>query len=194
MKRNERGTLRKGMAAGVWLGVALGIGLLVPSGLNADDVGTAEPSTSDEAPAAVDRASGDVAAEAEVVEAADAVATATATEESESAGPRPVIRFQNANPVVIYGGLIERRMGAEDSDSETMRQAEVYDLQQDRSDRSSRIRSSGAGTGRSARYHTRGLIRYDGVTRARDRARIATIRVHWMGADRSVQRFGMAAY
>jgi len=177
------------MATGVYLGVALGIVLLAPSEPDADDLVALKPSSNDEAPAAVDRANADAPPEAEV---ADAVATVT--EEPESAGPRPVIRFKNANPVVIYGGLIERHMGTDGSDSGQFRQPEVYDAQDVQPHRSDRIRYSGAGTGRTARYHPRGLIRYDGVTRARDRSRIAAIRENWMGADRQVRRFGMAAY
>ncbi|HXV36579.1 MAG TPA: hypothetical protein VEC18_05510, partial [Myxococcota bacterium] len=114
--------------------------------------------------------------------------------ESESAGPRPMIRLKNTNPRVSYGGLIERRMGARGSYRERIRHHGVYSSQHAQPDLSGQIRSSGAGTGRLARYHTRGRIRYDGVTRTRDRARIATIREDWMGADHSVPRFGLANY
>ena len=114
--------------------------------------------------------------------------------ESESAGPRSLIRFENANPRMSSGGLIERRMGARDSYRERIRHLGVYSSRHAQPDLSGRIRRSGVATGTLARYHARSLIRYDGVTRSRDRARIANIRVNWMGADRQLQRFGVPAY
>ena len=177
MEWNGRGAVRREMTAGVWLAVGLGIIALAPSGSNADDLGVVQPGSN-----------GDTLLE---VEAADAVATTP--RESESAVPRAVIRFKNANPRVSYGGLIERRMGAQGSDRERIRHHGVYGSQHAQPDRSRQIRYSGVTRGRMARYHTRGRIRYDGVTRALDRARIATIREDWMGADRPVTRFGMAA-
>jgi len=189
VERNGRGAMRKDMAAGVWLGVALGIAVLAPSESNADDLGVVQSSSNSEEPAAVERTNRDAPPEAEV---ADAVATTPG--ESESAGQRPMIRFKDANPRVSYGGLIERRMGAQGPYRERIRHHGVYSSQHAQPDLSGRIRYSGAGTGKLARYHTRGRIRSDGVTRARDRARIATIREDWMGSDRPVLRFGMAAY
>jgi hypothetical protein len=188
MERNGRGAMRKSMAAGVWLGVVLGIAVLARSESNADDLGVVQPSSNGEEPAVVERTNGDAPPEVEV---ADAVATTPG--ELESAGRRPVIRFENANPRVSYGGLIERRMGAQSSYRERIRHRGVYSSRHAQPDISGQIRYSGAGTGRSARYHTRGRIRYDGVTRARDRARIATIRESWMGGYRDVSRFGVAA-
>jgi hypothetical protein len=175
------------MAAGVWLGVALGIAVLAPSASNATDLGVVQRSSNDGEPAAVERTNGDAPFEVEV---ADTLATVPG--EPESAGPRPMIRLKNANPQVSYGGLIERRMGARGSYRERIRHHGVYSSQHAQPDLSGQIRYSGAGTGKLARYHTRGRIRYDGVTRARDRARIATIREDWMGADRPVHRFGLA--
>jgi len=177
------------MAAGVWLGVALGIAVLAPSESNADDLGVVQSISNGEEPAAVERTNGDAPPEVEV---ADAVATTP--RESDSAGRRPMIRFKNASPRVSYGGLVERHMGARGSYRERIRHHGVYSSRHAQPDRSGEIRHSGAGTGRLARYHTRGRIRYDGVTRARDRTRIATIRENWMGADRPVTRFGLAAY
>jgi hypothetical protein len=177
------------MAAGVWLGVALGIAVLAPSESNADDLGAVQPNSNDEAPAAVERTNGNVPPEIEVADAVE-----TAPDESESIGPRFFIRFKNANPRVNYGGIIERRMWERRPYRERIRHHGVYSSQHSQPDLGGRIRYSGAGTGRLARYHTRGRIPYDGVSRARDRSRIATIRENWMGADRPVPRFGMAAY
>jgi hypothetical protein len=181
--------MRKSMAAGVWLGVALGIAVLAPSESNADDLGVVQPNSNDEVRAAVEPANGEAPPEVEV---ADAVATLSG--EPESAGRRPMIRFKNANPRVIYGGLIERRMAGAKLLSVRVRHHGVDSSRHGQPDRSGRIRYSGAGTGRLARYHTRGRIRYDGVTRTLDRSRIATIRHNWMGADLTAPRFGMAAY
>ena len=182
MQWNGRRAVRKGMATGIWLVVAVGIAALAPSGSNADP------------PAEV--------------EVADAVATTPA--EPESAGPRPMIRFKNAKVRVNNGGIVERRMGAQGTDREKIRHHGVYSSQHAQPDISGRIRYSGNATGRPARHHTRGRIRYDGVTRAPDRARNATIhydgvtrapdrsrnatiREHWMGADRPNTRFGVTA-
>ncbi len=177
MEWNGRGIVRKGMASGIWLGVALGISALAASGSNADDLGVLQPGSN-----------GDALPEVEV---ADAVAPTPG--ESESAGPRPMIRFKNANPRVSYGGMIERRMGAQGSYRERIRHHGMYSSQHAQPDIRGQIRYSGVSRGRLARYHTRGRIHHDGVTRARDRARIATIGESWMGADRPVTRFGMAA-
>jgi hypothetical protein len=181
--------MRKGVATGVWLGAALGIAVLAPSESNADDLGIVQPSSNGEEPATVEHTNGDAPTE---IEAADAVAATPG--ESESAGSRPMIRFVNANPRVRYGGLIERRMGTQGSYRERIRHHGVYSSQHAQPDLSGEIRHNGAGTGRLARYHKRGRIRYDGVTRARDRSRIAAIRENWMGADRPVPRFGVAAH
>lgn len=175
MEWNGREAVRKGMATGIWLGVTVGIVAMALSGSSADDVVVSQPGSNGEA--------------LPEVEVADAVATTQG--ELESAGPRPMIRFKNANPQVSYGGMIERRMGTQGSYRERIRHHGVYSSQHAQPDISGRIRYSG--TGRLARYHTRGRIRYDGVTRAPDRARITTIRENWMGADRPYTRFGTAA-
>jgi hypothetical protein len=177
------------MAAGVWLAVGLGVAVLVSSESSADDLGDAQSGSNGEELAVVAHTNGDVPPEDEV---ADAVATTP--EGSESAGPRPLIRFENANPRMSSGGLVERRMGARSSYRERIRHRGVYSSRHGQPDLSGQIRHSGASTGRLARYQSRGRIRYDGVTRSRDRARIANIRVNWMGADRQLQRFGVPAY
>jgi len=189
MKRNERRTLRKNMAAVSWLGVALGIAWLAPSESSADDLDVVQASSNAEESAAVEQTNGDALSDVEMADAA-----ATTPGESESAGPRSMIRFKNANPRLRSQGLIERRMGAQGSYRERIRHHGVYSSKHAQSGPRGRIRHSGAGTGRLARYHTRGNIRYDGVTRTRDRSRIATIRENWMGADHLVPRFGLAAY
>ena len=48
MKRNERRTLRKNMAAVSWLGVALGIAWLAPSESSADDLDVVQASSNAE--------------------------------------------------------------------------------------------------------------------------------------------------
>jgi hypothetical protein len=180
--------MRKSMAAGVWLGVALGIAVLAPSESNADDLGIVLPSSGGEEPAAVERRSGDAPPE---VEAPGAVATIP--EESKSAGRRPVIRFENASPRVSYGGLVERKMGTQGSYRERIRHHGVYSSQHAQPDLDGEIRYSGVTRGRLARYdanrHNR--IRVDSRTRGAGRWRVQGIWENFMGAGLSMARFGI---
>ena len=92
MEWNAREAVRKGMATGIWLGVTVGIVATALSGSSADDLGVGQPGSNGEA--------------LPEVEVSDAVATTPG--ELESAGPRPMIRFKNANPQVSYGGMPAR--------------------------------------------------------------------------------------
>jgi hypothetical protein len=183
-----RRVMRNGMAAGVWLGVALGIGVLAPSESNAVDPVIVLPSSYGEEPAAAEHTNGDAPPE---VEAAEVVATLPG--EPELTGRRPVIKFENANPRVSYGGLIERRMGTQGSYREKIRHQGVYSSQHAQPDVSGQIRYSGVTRGRMATYdankHRR--IRVDSRTRGAGRWRVQGIWENFMGADLSMARFGI---
>jgi hypothetical protein len=171
-------------APSIWLGLALGITVLAASNSGADDLDAVQPISNGGQKSAVESSNGD----------APPVLEESATRAAaDSAAMRPVVRFENANPRVNYGGLIERRMGAQGAYREKIGHQGVYSSQHARPDRSGRIRYSGASRGRLARYDAgrHGRIRSDGVTRARDRLRVAAIRENWMGADRRVVRFGI---
>jgi len=179
--------MRKSVVAGVWLGVALGIAVLAPSESNADDLGIVQPSSNGEELTAAERTNGDAPPEIEV---ADAVAATPG--ESESTGPRPMIRFKDANPQVSYGGLIERRMGTQGSYRERIRHHGVYSSQHAQPDISGQIRYSGVTRGRMAHYdanrHRR--VRVDSRTGGAGRWRVQGIWENFMGADLSMARFG----
>ena len=187
MERNTAVGVGTKMAPSVWLGLSLGVAVLAASNSGADDLDVVQPISNGGQKSAVESSNGDAPPVQEVVEA-----SATRGAADSDATP-PAVRFENANPRVNYGGLIERRMGAQVAYREKIRHHGVYSSQHARPDRSGRIRYSGASRGRLARYDAsrHGRIRSDGVTRARDRMRVAAIRENWMGANRRVARFGI---
>jgi hypothetical protein len=138
MERNERGAVRNGMAAGIWLGVALGIAMLTSPESDADDLDVVVLGSNSGEPAAVEHTNGDAPPEVEVADAVEMT-----PEEPETAGPQPVIRFKNANPRVNYGGIIERRMGTKRPYRERIRHHGVYSSQHAQPDIEGEIRFSG---------------------------------------------------
>lgn len=198
--------VRRGVGFGVAMGVALGVAALAASGSSADDL-DAERSGALEASTPMSSPNGDALPENEPVDA-------VAPEPPEAAASRPIIRFEHANPRVVRGGLIERRMGTRGSYRQRIRHHGVYSSYHATPDLSGRIRYSGASRGRIARYdanrHRR--VRIDGVTRGHGRWRVqgiwesytgreqgsvrpaSSIRHHWMGGYREDSRFGVAVY